>query len=129
MKALITLVLIFGLYLLSKSISTQYKAKQQKENPTKAAPANVLEGLPEQFEASLQEAQSQGAPALKAWLQKYRRYVRDPRLAEIELAYVVLVSRTNPAEAKQVFRSVKQRTPKTSPVYERVKRLDSTYGG
>jgi hypothetical protein len=54
--------------------------------------------------------------------------VRDPRLAEIELNYVVLVSRTNPSEAKQVFQAVKKRTPKTSPLYDRIKRLDATYG-
>ena len=129
MKALITLLLIVGVYWIGKSISTEYKAKQAKENPPHTATANPLEGLPEQFEASLQEAESQGAPALKAWLQKYRPYVRDPRLAAIELNYVVLVSRTNPAEAKKVFQSVKRRTPKNSPVYDRVKRLEATYGG
>lgn len=129
MKALITLLLIVGVYWIGKSISTEYKARQAKENPAQTTTANPIEGLPDQFEASLQEAQSQGAPALKAWLQRYRTYVRDPRLAAIELDYVVLVSRTNPAEAKKFFQAVKRRTPKTSPVYDRVKRLESTYGG
>jgi hypothetical protein len=114
MKALIILVMAFAVYWVGKSVFDQYKAK--------------LDGLPPQFEASLQHAESQGAPALKTWLQRNRKYVRDPRLAEIELNYVVLVSRMNPAEAKQVFQSVKKRTPKTSPLYDRIKRLDATYG-
>ena len=128
MKALITLVLIFGLYWVGKSIFEQYKAKEAKENPQQPAQVTVLEGMPPQLEASLQAAESQGAPILKAWLQHNRKYIRDPRLAEIELNYVVLVSRTNPQEAKQVFQTVKRRTPKSSPVYERVKRLEVTYG-
>ena len=103
MKALITIVLILGLYWVGRSISNQYKAKQAKENPVQAAPAAQLEGMPSQLEASLQAAESKGAPILKAWLQHNRKYIRDPRLAEIELNYVVLVSRTNPQEAKQVF--------------------------
>lgn len=128
MKALITLVLIAGLYLLGKSIMTQYKAKQAKESPDQPAVVTQLEGVPPHLEQSLQNASAAGAPALKTWLQHNRKYCRDPRLAQIELDYVVLVSRTNPAEAKQVFQSVKRRTPKTSPVYERVQKLNATYG-
>jgi len=129
MKALITLVLVFAVYWVGKSVFDQYKAKQAKDNPpAEAQKSTQLDGLPAQFEASLQHAESQGAPALKAWLQRNRKYVRDPRLAEIELNYVVLVSRTNPSEAKQVFQAVKKRTPKTSPLYDRIKRLDATYG-
>jgi len=128
MKALITIVLILGLYWVGRSISNQYKAKQAKENPAQAVEVAQLDGMPPQLEASLQAAESKGAPILKAWLQHNRKYIRDPRLAQIELNYVVLVSRTNPQEAKQVFQSVKRRTPKTSPIYERVKRLEATYG-
>ena len=128
MKVLITLVLIIGLYLLGKGMFEGYKEHERQKDPKQQNISNVLEGLPPQFEESLAAAQAQGAPALKAWLQKYGQYARDPRLAEIQLDYVVLVSRTNPAEAKQFFQAVKNRTPKTSPVYERVKRLEPTYG-
>jgi hypothetical protein len=129
MKALISLALIIGLYLLGKAMFEGYQANERKRNPQQQnATPNVVEGLPPQFEESLAAAQAQGAPALRAWLQKYGQYARDPRLAEIQLDYVVLVSRTNPAEAKQFFQAVKSRTPKTSPVYERVKRLEPTYG-
>ena len=128
MKALITLVIILGLYLLGKSISNEYKAKQLKENPAAAPTVAVIDGVPPHLETSLQNSQARGAPALKTWLQHNRKYCRDPRLAEIELDYVVLVSRSNPAEAKQVFQSVKKRTPKNSPVYNRVQKLNATYG-
>ena len=128
MKALITIVLILAVYWVGRSISNQYKAKQAKENPVQPVAVAQLEGMPSQLEASLQAAEAQGAPILKAWLEHNRRYIRDPRLAEIELNYVVLVSRTNPQEAKKVFATVKRRTPKNSPIYERVKRLEATYG-
>lgn len=128
MKALITLVIIAAIYLFGKSVMDQYKAKQAKENPALSA-TKVLEGMPAAYEASLEAAQANGAPALKEWLQRYGTQVQDPRLAEIQLNYVVLVSRSNPQEAKQLFQAIKRRTPKTSPVYERIKRLERTYGG
>lgn len=133
MKALITLLLIAGIYWFGKSIFDQYKAKQHQEEvaakgpPT--GPVDGLAGMPDNFGPSLDAAQAQGAPALKAWLEKYGPYVHDPKLAAIQLDYVVLVSRSSPAEAKRIFQAVKARVPKGSPVYDRVKRLDSTYGG
>jgi hypothetical protein len=131
MKALITFALIVGIYLFGKSIFDQYKAKQQKEEAAAKGPngpADGLQGMPSNFEPSLQTAQSQGAPALKAWLARYAQYIQDPKLAAIQLDYVVLLSRSDPAEAKRIFLAVKQRVPKNSPIYERVKRLDATYG-
>jgi len=86
-----------------------------------------LPGLPANLEASLQVAQKQGVVGMRNWLNLYRRYVSDPRLAEIELDYVVLISSTNPQEARRLFTVVKQRTPTNSPVYARVKRLEKTY--
>lgn len=131
MKALITLVLIVGVYLFGKSIYDQYKVKQQKEEAaTKAAngPADGLDGMPSNFQPSLDAAQAQGAPALKAWLERYGSHIQDPKLAAIQLDYVVLLSRSDPAEAKRIFNAVKQRIPKGSPLYDRVKRLETTYG-
>jgi hypothetical protein len=90
--------------------------------------AEDLPGLPSTFEASLQKAQSQGAAAMKEWLRLYRAYASDPRLAWIELDYVILLSREDPGEARRVFQSVKSRVSHTSPVYERVKKLEKTYG-
>lgn len=131
MKALITIALILGIYLFGKSIFDQYKVKQQKEEAAaKAAngPPDGLEGMPANFAPSLQAAQAQGAPALRQWLERYGSRIQDPKLAAIQLDYVVLVSRSNPQEAKRIFQAVKQRIQKGSPLYDRVKRLDETYG-
>ncbi len=131
MKALITFLLVAGIYLFGKSIYDQYKVKQHKEEAAaKAAtgPADGLEGMPSNFEPSLQAAQAQGAPALRAWIERYGSHIQDPKLAAIQLDYVVLVSRSNPAEAKRIFQAVKPRIQKGSPLFDRVKRLDETYG-
>jgi len=108
------------------------KVKDEKENSLKAAAhATVvpeqLPGMPSGLEPTLQAAQKAGAPGLKNWLKQYSRVVGDPRLAWIELDYVVLVARDDPAEARRVFAAVKKRTTPASPVYERVKQLEKTY--
>ncbi len=103
--------------------------EQTQPNPAPApAGSDQLPGLPSTFEASLQAAQRDGAAGLRNWLKKYRAYVRDPRLAAIELDYVVQVMREDPKEAKRVFQSVKNRVPPSSPVYERVKKLEAAFG-
>jgi hypothetical protein len=43
------------------------------------------------------------------------------------LDYVVLVANDNPAEARKTFIRVKQRVPRESPVYPRVKQLEKAY--
>ena len=105
-----------------------------KEKPAKAeqAPVTVpqlesLEGLPGGLEPSLQAAQRRGAAGLRDWLRLYGKTVRDPRLAAIELDYVVLVSRDDIGEARRVFSRVKTRTSPASPVYARIKQLEKTY--
>jgi len=83
--------------------------------------------LPANLELSLQAAQKQGAAGLKNWFKLYRPYVSDPRLAALELDYIVLISSSNPQEARQLFAAVKQRTPTNSPVFPRIKQLEKTY--
>jgi len=108
-------------------VSKDREAKQQASSvqvdPTR------LDGLPSQFETSLQEAYKKGATGLKEWLQQSKRLpqIKDPRLAWIELDYVVLISHDNALEAKRVFAAVKQRTSPGSPVYSRIKSLEKTY--
>src|ERR1043165_2870771 len=90
-----------------------------------------LAGMPEKgrdkMEDTLSRAQQNGAAGLRDWLKTYRKLVEDPRLAWIELDYAVLVARDNPGEAKRVFHEVKERTPPTSPIYQRIKLLEKTY--
>src|SRR3954466_13893553 len=107
------------------------ETKQQKEEAASkpaTGPADGLEGMPPNFEPTPRAAQAQGAHALKAWLERYAPYIQDPKLAAIQLDYVVLVSRSDPAEAKRFCQAVKRRIPKNSPVYQRIQRLDSTFG-
>jgi hypothetical protein len=137
MRQLLALLLIIGAIWGGKRLYNYWetvKVKKETEDrggapsPAKAPAASaVLPGLPANLEASLQAAQKQGAAGLKNWLNIYRRYVSDPRLAAIELDYVVLISSTNPQEALRLFTVVKQRTPSDSPVYPRVKQLEKTY--
>lgn len=103
------------------------KEAAQKQAAATAVVAEQLPGLPPQLEPSLQAAQKTGAPGLKHWLRKYRKIVRDPRLAWIELDYVVLLARDDPREAKRLFAAIKERTPPASPVYPRIQRLEKTY--
>ena len=87
----------------------------------------VLPGLPPGLEASFQTARKQGPAGMRNWLKAYRPYLTDPRLAAIELDYVVLVGANNLKEARQIFAAVRQRTPTNSPVYPRIKQLEKTY--
>ena len=91
----------------------------------------TLSGMPQgardTLENSLAKAQSTGVAGMRDWLKACRPMVQDPRLAWIELDYVVMLARDNPAEAKKLFAEVKERTPPSSPVYARIKQLEKTY--
>jgi hypothetical protein len=128
---LLVLVLGFGIY---KVWEHWNEVKDQRVLEEKAASGadiqpDRLPGLPYQLESRLREAQQGGPAALKRFIDAYKRHpeVKDPRLAWIELDYVVLVSSTDPVEAKKMFREVKQRTPPDSPIYPRIKALEKTY--
>jgi hypothetical protein len=115
-----------------ESVKSQQAAKDRLSGvepgpAANPAPAGALPGLPPSLEASLQEAKSQSPAALKLWIDKYRTYVQDPRLASIELDYVVLIGGRNLVEARKIFQAVKDRTPTNSPVYPRIRQLEKNY--
>lgn len=125
----IVALFLFGSY---KVFMYYDEVKNQREEEKKqAAAAQVvgenLEGLPQSLVASLQAAQTQGASGLRNWLKAFGQSVQDPRKAWIELDYIVLLARENPAEARKIFAEVKQRTPPSSPVWPRIKQLQSTF--
>jgi hypothetical protein len=134
-RKVIGLLLIVGAFLGAKRLVEYYGEVQHRQAvlarggvpDAPLPPPGFLAGLPPSLETSLQEAQKQGAASLKNWLQTYRPYVRDPRLAAIELDYVVLLGAKNLPEARQVFEAVQQRTPTNSPIYLRVRQLEKTY--
>lgn len=135
MKALIAILILVGVFLLGKELVLKYQSVKRGESTIEPASGRSsgqggsanLSGLPESLEFALQQAQRQGAEGLANFLRQYRYALQDPRLAAIELDYVVLVSLKDPAEAKRVFKSVQARTFTSSPVYERVKGLEKTY--
>ena len=86
-----------------------------------------LPGMPDQLQSSLDAAYRNGATGLKTWLDAYGNRVQDPRLAWIQLDYCVLLVKTSPKEAQQLFLAVKDRTPASSPVYARVKQLERSF--
>lgn len=141
-RKLIGLLLIIGALLGLKELHRyweQVKTQQETKDrlstggthtPAPAAPTVAPGGmpsLPPSLEASLQEAKRQSPAALKLWIEKHRPYVQDPRLADVELDYVVLIGARNYVEAKKIFHAVKQRTPTNSPVYPRIRQLEKNY--
>jgi hypothetical protein len=108
------------------------KVKNEQEVQKKQAAAVVvsgeqLSGLPQQLEPTLKAAEAQGAAGLRRWLKTYNRSVQDPRKAWIELDYCLLISREDPSEAKRIFAQVKNRTPESSPIWPRIKKLENAY--
>lgn len=102
------------------------QAQKQAEAATTIDP-HTLAGLPEKLEGPLAIAQKRGAAGLRDWLKYYRKDIQDPRLAWIELDCCVLLTQTSPAEAKQLFASVKERLSPASPVYPRLQQLERTF--
>ncbi len=135
MKQLIAILLIAGLFLIAKELLSKYSSIKQSEAGSEQSPRGTpsqaasesLPGMPPSMEPSFQAAQKQGAIGMKNWLARFRNYVADPRLGAIELDYVILISRQDSFEARRVFQEVKARTPPSSPLYERVKRLEKTF--
>src|SRR5262245_3501945 len=125
----IIIVVLFGgyhLFLYWEKVKNEQEAAKKQEAAAIVDP-NSLPGLPRNLEASFQAAQRQGAPAMKQWLKNFGPMLQDPRKAWIELDYCALIAREDPAEARRLFASVKERTSASSPVWDRVKKLERTY--
>ncbi len=133
MKVIIAIVIVVGVCMGVWEIYTYWEDVQQKKHEkVKAIEAQAdadrqLPGLAASLEGPLEAARRQGATGLRQFLIRYGHTIKDPRLASIELDFVVLVARENPAEAKTVFARVEQRINSASPVYKRVEQLEKTY--
>jgi hypothetical protein len=129
-KILITIVIVGALAFGGWELYLQWnEAKGKPDKVEVVAPVDpaTLPGMPAGMEAAYNIAKGQGAVGLKNFLTRYGKAIQDPRLASIELDYVVLVSKDNIAEARLTFARVKDRTPPSSPVYSRMKQLEKTY--
>ncbi len=94
---------------------------------TPASSSDHLSGLPPQLETSLNHAKEAGSEELGKWLKQFGRQVQDPRLAAIELDYVVLLNLKNHKAARERFVEVASRIQPGSPLFERVRRLAPAY--
>ncbi len=133
MKFLIGLVIVVGLSLGAWQI-LQFWNKAQEPPRAAVAPGpetvsngEQLPGLPPKLQPVLEAAQQRGAAGLRDFLAGHGKNVADPRLAWIELDYVLVVAQSDPAEARKVFAQVKARLQPDSPVYGRMKQLEKTY--
>ena len=130
MKAIISILIIIGAFWVAKQLILEYKTVEkttQRDSgpPAPSAPADGLEGMPANFQPSLDTAEKAGADALKAWLDKYGTYLRDPKLASIQMDYAVMVARQDVREARRVVEELKGRIRPGSPVYDRLKKIES----
>jgi len=126
---LILLAVAFGgweLFFYWEKISNEQEA-EQKHAAASVVTEDQLSGLPQSLEASLRAAEGQGAAGLGNWLKVYSRAVQDPRKAWIQLDYCLLISKDDPSEARRLFAEVKNRTPPTSPIWPRIKKLEHAY--
>jgi hypothetical protein len=126
---LILLVVVFGgweLFFYWEKVKNEQEV-QQKQAASAVVTEDQLSGLPQPMEASLKAAEAQGAVGLGNWLKTYGRVVHDPRKAWIELDYCLLISKDNPSEARRLFAEVKNRTPESSPIWPRIKKLENAY--
>lgn len=107
------------------------KVKNEQETQKKQASTVIdpdgLAGLPQPLEPALKAAEAQGAPGLRTFLKNYGRSIQDPRKAWVELDFCLLIAREDPAEAKRIFAQVKNRTPETSPIWPRIKKLEKAF--
>jgi hypothetical protein len=107
------------------------KVKKEEETKQKQAAEQMnpayLAGMPGQLEQSYQQARQQGTATFRNWLKTYGPSIQDPKKAWIELDFCVAITREDPAEARRIFKSVKDRTPATSPIMPRIKELEKSY--
>jgi hypothetical protein len=136
MKVLITVFIVMvAVYLFLQVAGVYDRSVNPKHQSGDSAPAatgapasgEALPGLPPYLETSLAQAQQEGADALGKWLKTWSRQVQDPRLAWIELDYVVLLNLKNHRDARERFQQVAARIPPGSPVAERIRKLAPAY--
>jgi hypothetical protein len=135
MKILISILIVVGVAMGGYKVYEHWEnVKQRRALAAKVARGadvdpETLPGLPHQLQYKVRENQQAGPEAFKRFIDSCKRFpdVKDPRLAWMELDYVVMISGTDPVEAKKIFFEVKRRTPLESPVYPRIKALEKTY--
>lgn len=129
LRLIIIALLVWGGYYIASSLMGRYQATQKRETVAQQpapVPSGDLSGMPAQLEPSLDAARAQGPAALKRWIDANRRYLKDPRLGDIELDLAVALMRQNLTQAREIYKQVKARTPANSPLQPRLQRLSKS---
>ena len=103
-KFLLTVVIVVGLSLGAWQLYKywgNYKSNDQTQAPTPAYAAppeagDSLPGMSQNLEPTYQASRQRGAAGLKDFLTMYGNGISDPRLASIQLDYVLLVAAGRP---------------------------------
>ena len=134
MKFIIAAIIIIGLSVGGWNLYQYWGHFKGKDDTTETVRPTIIEvdsaqlkGMPPSLEPMLDAAKKRGAVGLHDFLTTYGKSIADPKLASIELDYVVLVAQSSPGDARAMFAKVKKRVPNNSPVYNRVKQLQNTY--
>ena len=125
---LIVVAVIFGGWKLWDYWDTVSQQKEAAEKVVEVS-EDQMGRMTNELEQSLTDARKKGPSAVKSWLERFQKSPKIPedRLAWIKLDYVLMVSQSDPLEAKKVFAEVKQKTPTTSKVFPRIQKLEKTY--
>ncbi|MFM1768037.1 MAG: hypothetical protein RJA22_566 [Verrucomicrobiota bacterium] len=135
MKALISilvvLVLVMGgmkLYEYWEKVSREEELKERAADGSDIKPEE-LRGVEWDAEEYHRKALQEGPEAVKRFLDRFDKSpkFKDPRRAWIELDYIVSITRTDPVEARQRFKVVKERVRTNSVVYPRIRAMSKTY--
>ncbi len=131
MRQFLTVVMVVALVWLGWKFS-HFAKKEIGTTPVRQdagqAPApGKLAGMAASLEESYEAAKREGAQGVGRWLAQHQAEIQDPRLTDIELDYVLLVGRSNVAEARRVLAEIRQRITPASPVYKRFEQLSKTY--
>jgi len=135
MKILISILIVLAVSIGGYKLWEHWNAVKEEGIVARKAAAgadinpDTLAGLPHQLQNKVREAQQAGPETFKRFIDSCKRFpdVKDPRLAWMELDYMVMISSTDPVEAKRIFFDVKKRTPTDSPIYPRIKALEKSY--
>jgi hypothetical protein len=131
LKQILTVIFIAAAVYVGIKFSAYFRkslqeAEQKVEGPPRYAPGK-LPGLPAELEPAFEEAEKRGLDGLRDFLRQHRSEIEDPRLADIQMDYVVLVGRANPAEARRVLADIRPRLAATSRAYKRFEQLEKVY--
>ncbi|MCO5051541.1 MAG: hypothetical protein M9920_04490 [Verrucomicrobiae bacterium] len=131
-KAIWVLIIFFVVYvgylLFQQWDQARLEHEGQQRESAVVVTGESLSGMPVQLELSYRDAKGRGAAAFQEWFKQNERFLSDPRKAWIEVELCKMLIRENPSEAKKIYAAVKERVSSSSPVYEKVKELEKTFG-